>query len=149
MDMFQTNQLTQDVGTGAIAHVAAVGCLDLAKVGLSIANQSADKDRTLAELVAAVPTYTGYALGSVTWSAATISDDGFIEFLGTVPEFRPADAVAADSIYLMFLQNTAGTKLYGVGRFDGAPLPMRSALDAIQLTLRWRPHDQSLVVFVS
>lgn len=80
--------------------------------------------------------YTGYAAEAITWSAATLSDDGQVETVGVTGEFRPTDGVTPNQIYGWLLRN-AGGDILGGGNFN-PPLPMVSALDAILLTPRVR-----------
>lgn len=94
-------------------------------------------------------TYSGYALEAITWSAPTLADDGSVEVLGVVGEFRPTSSAVQNSIYGLLLVDTTGAILYAAARFDAPPLPMNSTLDAIIVTLRVRFTPGGVVVTVS
>jgi len=119
------------------------------KLHLGQSNLVPDRNSTLAALHAGEATFDGYAAQSVTWSTPSRADDGAIEVVGTVPEFRPTGAVTPNSIYYWYLTDTAATALYLAAGFDSPPLPMGSTLDAIVITLRWRPNNLGLFVVVS
>jgi len=92
--------------------------------------------------------YTGYGAEVVTWTVPTINDEGNIEIVGTAGEFRPTGTTVQNAIYGWLLTTGAGA-LLAAGRFDGAPLPMESALDAILLIPRLRLTPEGIVVVVS
>lgn len=92
-------------------------------------------------------TFTGYAEQAVTWSAPTIGTDGLMEAVGTVPEFRPTDAVTPNSIYGAYLVD-GDDSLAAVGRFDDAPVAMGSPLNKIELTVRFIPAVSFPIVIV-
>jgi len=81
-------------------------------------------------------TYTGYAAEALTWLAPTLNDAGQIEVIGTVGEFRPTASTVQNTIYGLYLTDTAGAVLLEAARFDNAPLPMNSVLDSIITTFR-------------
>lgn len=132
-----------------IAHDVIAGRYALSVLKLIKTNLALDRQTALADVLLASATYTGYADGVLTWLATSRGDNGAIEVVATIPEFRPADAVAPQDIYGAALINAAGTKLQAVASFGDPPLPMRSALNAILATLRYRPEGGSLVVLVS
>lgn len=94
------------------------------------------------------PTYTGNGAEAVTWLAPSIADDGTVEIVGTVGEFRPTDAVTPNDVFGFTIEN-AGGDLLQAARFENGPLPMRSALNAILLTLRFRFVSGGVGVVVS
>jgi len=93
-------------------------------------------------------TYTGHADKLITWLAPSIADDGSPECIGTVPEFRPTDAVVPNTVYGMIIIDS-GSVMFEGGRFEDAPLPMESALDSILVTVRLRFLDNSIAVVIS
>jgi hypothetical protein len=94
-------------------------------------------------------TFTGYAAKSITWLTPSVSDDGIVEVVGTVPEFRPTDSVAPNDIWGIYITDTAAATLLFCGQFDNPPLPMNGTTDAIVVTIRFRPADQSIAVQIS
>jgi Tfp pilus assembly major pilin PilA len=102
---------------------------------------------TLLDLTEA--TYTGYAPVTLTWDAASVSDDGNVETHSNRVTWRPTDGVTPNDIYGYYITDTAGTALLGGGRFDGAPLPMHGALDVILTTVVFRFGNQGYVSLVS
>lgn len=133
------------IGDDAIAATLA-GVL----VGLFQTDITVDRDTTLAELVAGIATFDGYAQEVVTWGPATINDAGEIEFQGLVGEFRPTGSVTPNTIYGYYVQVPGGGgALLFAGRFDNPPLPMGSTLDNIIVTLRWRPQTGGVVEVIT
>lgn len=127
---------------------AIAGTLAANKVALYQSNTIPSPARPLSDYTEA--TYDGYAKKSVTWSAPTRSDDGFIEVVGVIAEFRPTGSVTPNSIYGVLLVDTTGAILYGAARFDDpVPLPMNSTLDQILITLRIRITPGGLVVTIT
>jgi hypothetical protein len=144
VDLTQTTAFQLSLGADAVGVGAT---LNAAKVRLFVndvlpipASVIGDFDQT---------TYTGHADKSITWLAPSVGDDGVVEVIGTVAEFRPTDAVIPNTVFGALVINTGGTAVYMGGRFEGGPLPMESALDSIVLTVRFRPSDQSLAVVIS
>jgi hypothetical protein len=145
-DLITTEDFDLTAGANVIAGVLALSVFQLVKTNLAM-----DRNTTLADVTDATnkANYNTYADGVITWSAATRADDGAIEWIGTVPEFRPTDGVVPNDVFGGALINAAGTKLQAVCEFDGAPFPMRSVLDSLIVTLRYRPAGGSLVVTIS
>lgn len=131
----------------ALLANAIAGVLDGCKLRLSKADVNPTPELPLSAYT--IANYTGYANAAITWSDPTISDDGVVEVIGNVPEFRPTDGVTPNSIFTAQLVDTAGTTLHAAARFAGAPLPMGAVTDAIQLVLRYRPLAGMLSVVVS
>lgn len=139
---FQASQLAR-----AADDIA--GYLDGLKVDLYQTAIAFGPTTPLATFTAAVCTYTGYAQGVVTWSTPTLADDGTVEVLGTLPVWRPTDGVTPNVAWGIYAHSGVGSVLYFAGQFDGAPLPMQSALQQITVTLRYRPATRTLAVVVS
>jgi hypothetical protein len=134
-----------DTGSASVA----TGIHYHAKIDLFKGDITPTRDTLLSVYTAAKADYTGYGSDTVTWNAPSRADDGSIEVVGTMPEFRPSDAVAPNIIY-GFWETLAGDGSLGfAARFDGAPLPMEDALDAIVLTLRYRPKETGMGSVVS
>lgn len=142
MDLTSTKSLdlaaTADIIAGSLAGAKAV----LYKTDVLPTFLSVIGDFTLADYVGAVPL-------AVTWLAPSVSDDGHVEVVGTIPEFRPTNSVTPNTVFGVLLTNGAGTSLLIGGRFDNAPLPMNSNLDAIVLTVRVREDITGFGVTVS
>lgn len=114
-------------------NTALTGALVDAAVGLFSSNTVITADTILADLTPA--DYTGAGNEDVTWLAVSIAPDGSYEITGTVPEFRPTDAVSPEQEYGWYLLGVGGIFL-GAGRFDDPPLPMESASNHILITPR-------------
>jgi hypothetical protein len=138
-----------DIALGADNVAAATGALDGAEIGLIKDDIEITRQTTFAELDAAKATFTGYAAEAVTWGAATISDDGHIEYLGSAGEFRPTGTAITNGIYGFYVIDGAGTGVLFAARFPDAPLPMESALDMIRIDLRFRPGRESKAAVLS
>jgi hypothetical protein len=92
--------------------------------------------------------YPGYARKAITWNAASIADDGTVEAVGVVPEFRPTGSSSINA-YGLFLTSSDSANIVGNGPLDGAPAPMGDTNSALVVTLRWRPTTGGLSVDVS
>jgi len=111
--------------------------LDALKVHLVKGDITPTPGVPLATYTAAEADYTGYATEDVTWLDPVINDAGQVELIGTVPEFRPTASTVGNSIYGLFVTDTAGAVLKFAGRFDNPPLPMNGVTDNILVTLRF------------
>ena len=131
----------------AVTADALAGVLTANKVALYQNDIIPTPNRPLGDYTEA--TYSGYAKEAITWSAPTLADDGSVEVLGIVGEFRPTSSVVVNSIYGLMLVDTTGAILYAAARFDAPPLPMNSTLDAIIVTVRVRIKAGGVVVTVS
>lgn len=120
------------------------GLIDLYQTPIAITQLT-----PLATFTAAVATYVGYAQGVITWALPSVSVDGNVEVVGTVPVFRPTNAVTPNQIYGAYITLAVSGDLAFAAQFDTAPLPMISNLDLIELTVRYRPASQSLIVYIS
>lgn len=142
MDLVPSQAFSLGVTADAIATT-----LDACKVKLFQNNIVPGPNTILGDYTEA--TYSGYAAEAITWSDPTIADDGSIEVIGIVGEFRPTSSVVVNSIYGLLLVDTTGAILYAGARFDAPPLPMNSVLDAIVPTLRVRITPGGIVAVVS
>lgn len=145
-------QLITNVPANLLAILGALDALGVGMfVGLIREDIPLDATTTLAECVAAIATYSGYAPKAVTWQpAASISDSGQAEVIGLVPEFRPTGAAITNSIYALFVyQDLADEMPIFVARFDDGPLPMIAATSMIIVTLRYRMTQGGIVNVVS
>lgn len=82
--------------------------------------------------------YVGFGAEAITWQAPSTSDDGQVEIVGVVGEFRPTNGVTPNDIFGVIAQDAGGGLLDAV-RFPDGPYSMNSALDAILLVVRYRP----------
>jgi len=130
----------------ALADVIA-GALTGAEVHLYQNNVIFNPDTTvIGDLTEA--TYVGYVAQAVVWGVASVSDDGHVESIAVSLIFRPTNGVTPNDIYGYYIDDGAGV-LLGGGSFDGAPLPMHSALDVITMTVVYRLVDEGYVSVVS
>lgn len=149
MDLIPTLDMDLAVARGSVAAVAAVGVLNALKIDLFQTNIGADADTLGATLLANVADYSGYAQAVVTWLPPSQADDGEIEVIGTVPEFRPTDALNPNNVWGLWCRAAVGGAVLFVANFDGGPIAFAGPLDSLILTLRWRPRTHGLVVSVS
>lgn len=133
----------------AIGGDAVAGTLNLCEVELIKDDIDITATTTYADLELAKATYTGHGQEVVTWGDATRSDDGEIEYLGDCGEFRPTGTTITNGIYGLYVRNAGHTDTLFQCRFASPPIPMESALDAIKVTLRYRPGSNSLAVLIS
>lgn len=133
----------------AVAVNETAGLLNGALLHLSQLDITPTRDTTLLDLSAAEADYNTYAALEITWNDPSISDDGFVEAVGIVPEFRPTDDLAPNSIYTAYITDSTGDNLLFAGRLDNPPAPMGPTTDSLILTVRWRPRTYALGVEVS
>jgi len=122
----------------------AAGALDGLLVDLFQDDITPTRTTPLSTYTDAVANYDGYAQGSATWGIPSRADDGTIEVLGPVAEFRPMSDDTPNTIFGLY--TTLGDGSLGfAARFDNAPIPMQDALDQITVTLRYRPTNGGIV----
>ncbi len=139
-----------DSALAAIGGDAVAGTHNLAEIALIKDDIAVVPTTTYAELEAAKATYSGYLVQVVTWSDPTRADDGSIEYLGSVPaEFRPTSSVITNAVYGMYVRNAGHTDWLFAAKFPDGPVPMESVLDALILTLRYRPAGNDLIAMLS
>jgi hypothetical protein len=135
--------ITNDAFDAAVATQVAAsgGPLNGAKLHLIQTPVPAPLNRStvLATLITAEATYTGYGAKSITWSTPTYNEAGQIEMLGTTAAFAPTGTSVTNNIGGWFLTDTAGAVLECCGLFDGAPIPMASALNQLTPVIRYNP----------
>jgi hypothetical protein len=147
MQWFGSNDF--DIALAGDAVTALTGTLTGAKLHLTKDALAIDRNTTLADLAAIEADYNTYAAASITWLAVSIADDGSVELVGTVPEFRPTDALAPNDIHAAYITDSGATVKYFAAAFDDGPLPMNQTTDSIIVTLRFRPETEMLGVVVS
>lgn len=140
--------ITEAMDLGIAADVIA-STLDGAILVFIKTDLALDRNTLLADVVAAQADFTGFATPAVTWLDPSRADDGAIEVVGTVPEVRPTGTTIGNDIFGVALCAPLLASLWGVCSFEDGPFPMRSILDAILATVRWRPELGSLIVTVS
>lgn len=133
---------------GVAADVLAA-TLDGALVHLTKTALTINRSTTKAALDALKANYVGYAGEVITWGAPSRSDGGVIEAVGTVGEFRPSDAVTPNDVWAVYIHMAAGGALLFAAQLPDAPLPMRSALDSLIVSVRYRPASGTMLVLVS
>jgi hypothetical protein len=86
-------------------------------------NLTPSSTTTLAALLAAEASFTGYAAASLTgWTTPSIDGTSAAITTSTTGQFTPTSAGGTGNLYGYFLTNAGGTKLYGAERFASAPL---------------------------
>ncbi len=129
---------------------AKTATMATATVGLTKTQIPLDADTTIEDLEAVEADYTGYARKAITWLAATVSDTGDVELVGTVPAFAPTDDDVPNTIYALFVYATLPAELLClVAEFDNAPLPMIGPTSLLIVTLRFRADFGGIVAVVT
>jgi len=133
MDLVPTEVL--DLAIAGDVVTAVTGALIGAEVELFQNDVNPTRGSVIADFD--VATFAGYNAEAVQWLEPSRADDGNIEVVGTLQEFRPTDDVTPNTIFGFFVTD-GGTEVLYAARFENAPLPMGSTLDSILLTLRAR-----------
>lgn len=92
--------------------------------------------------------FDGYAQAAITWLGASVADDGTVEVIGTVPEFRPTGSVTPNNVFGVVVTDAAGD-LIGAARLDDAPTPLGSTLNNLLVTVRIKPTVKGFVLDVT
>lgn len=84
---------------------------------------------TLAALLAAEATFTGYVKAALsTWAAASLDGSNAAASLNTQGQFTPTSGGGSGNLYGYFLTDSGGTKLYGAETFSGAPITVAQSV---------------------
>lgn len=102
----------------------------------------------LATFTAAVATYTGYAQHVMVWDLPSLDINGQVQVVGTAVVYRPTGTAIGNSIYGCYCTDAVSGDLLFAGAIDGAPAPMNSAVNQIQLQVIYRPASNSITVTV-
>lgn len=133
------------VAADVIASTLAGATVHLGKTDVAIGRSTVKADLTAHEA-----DYDGYAAQTITWNDPSYGDDGEVEVVGIVPEFRPDSADVDNQIYYLYILSAgSGTPLIFAARFDDPPLPMAEATDSLVVTVRWKPRTNGVVVTIS
>jgi len=130
-----------DTATTALLGSGSVGLVNSDTLTLG-------RETVIGDLVDNEGGYTGYARQAVTWNEPSVADDGTVEVVGTVPEFRPT-GTSTVSMYGLFVTGVDSVTLVGCGPLDGAPVPMGDIFAALVVTIRFRPSSSGISVDVS
>lgn len=97
--------------------------LSSAKLHLFVTNLTLGPSTTLAALLAAEATFTGYSpFVTTTWSAPVIDGTGRASTTCTQPTFTGTASGGTGNLYGYFYTNGLDTKLYGCQTFGSGPL---------------------------
>jgi hypothetical protein len=132
----------------ALLDTAMGGTLAGLKVDLTQSNVAITPNTLLATLVAQIATFDGYAQGVVTWDLPSLDSTGAVVVVGNIPVWRPTDGVVPNTIYDAYATLATGGALAFAGLLDGAPIPLASALNQLQLIFRYYAAAQSMGVVV-
>lgn len=138
---FQASQL------GRAADDVA-GTLAAVKIKLTKAQIAILPSTILADLTAIEADYTGYALHTITWDAPSLDLAGAVQVVGSISVFRPTGTTVTNQIYMCYIVDTTAAILYFAGDLDGAPIPMLSALNQLQLQVVYKPASNSFTITV-
>lgn len=149
MLVISSNHLDLQIAVLGTDTTGTEGYLKSMTVRLTKEDIDIQKDTPLADLVAAEADYDGYGAETVTFNAPSVADDGTVEVIGIIPEFRPTGSTTPNTVFNFFGVAVGDSSLALMGRFDGEGIPMGETTDAIVLTLRYRPSQAFDGVIVS
>ena len=147
---FTNNVIDLELANNQTGHATpGTGLLDSASIGLVNSNSvQLNRNTEMADLLPVEGGFPGYARQEVTWNGASIADDGTVEAVGVVPEFRPSGSSTV-SIWGLFMTSDVSTTLVGCGPVDNPPTPMVDGTSALVITMRWRPQTGGVTVDVT
>lgn len=125
------------------------GGLADAEIGLYTEAVPASRTTVKSDVTAVEANFDGYAIANIDWQAPSIADDGEVEVVGIVPEFRPTGANVDNTIVGAYIQGNGDGEMKFFGPLDGDGIKMAKTTDALYLTVRYRPAAKSLTVTVS
>jgi hypothetical protein len=139
--LFTNDALDLELVNNQTGHATpGTGILNDASIGLVNSDSIAfNRATTLSSLLPIEGGFPGYARQAVTWNAASVADDGTVEAVGVVPEFRPSGSSTV-SMYGLFMTTGSATVMAGCGPLDGAPVPMVDGTSQLTVTIRWQPE---------
>lgn len=105
-----TSAFFKGAAANVVASVAALGILNAAKVGLFTNTPPLTENTVLADLTQ--PTFAGYALQAITWSAPFQQPDGSWACQGGLYTFQATDDLTPTVVTGVFVVSGAGTVLY-------------------------------------
>jgi hypothetical protein len=142
----QLGRALNDTG-GNVGPLA--GILNANKVHLGQTNIPITPTTPYATLSAQEAGFGAYAAQSLTWDVPSTAADGTVEVASTPLVFRPSDSSENDSIYNLWVSDSASAVWHLAGAIVNGPLPMGTALDQMIVTLRFRPASNSLVAIIA
>lgn len=81
--------------------------------------------------------YSGAALNTSTWAAATVTGHVATSTYGATVTFTRSTTGAGQTVYGAYVTDSGNTKLYGVCLFAGGPFTVTSAGDQVSCIPRW------------
>ena len=143
------NQFEKNLSKLRRAADDIAGYLADAHIGLYKTAVPASEATVKADITAVIANFDGYAEANIDWLAPSIADDGEVEVVGTVPEFRPTGATTPNSIVGAFITANSDDALLFFGNIDNAPVELAATTDALVLTVRYRPLGPTMTISVS
>jgi hypothetical protein len=128
-------------GSGATGS-SSVSAGYLFEAKLKLINSSSitlNPSTTWGSVSASIGGYDGYADGSLTFGAPSQADAGNIEVVSNLTIFRPTDSTNPQSMWGAVITDLGSSSVLFAAPFDDPPLPMNSALDQIQMSIRYNP----------
>jgi hypothetical protein len=135
-ETFDTDMIVSATQAGA----GVAGPLNGTKMGLFTNQPALTKTMLLAALTQ--PTYTGYALQALTWSAAERNAAGSISTHSALMNWMMGDALTPTTVYGYFICNTAGSVLLAAEYFP-APQALADTLSYFGVVSEWSANNQN------
>lgn len=96
---------------------------------LFASNITISSTTTLAALLAAEATFTGYSkVQLTTWSTPALDGSNAAASLNTQGQFTPTAGGGSGNLYGYFITDSAGTKFYGAETFAAAPITVPQSI---------------------
>lgn len=100
------------------------------------------------DLTAKIADYEGYAQGTVTWDDPSLDANGAVEVVGTAIVYRPTGDATPNQIWGAFCRASVGGALLFAGSIDGAPIPMNTELNQLQVQIVYKPATGTYTITV-
>lgn len=92
--------------------------------------------------------YTGYADGSLSFSAPYTPDAGGVAVVSNPTTFRPTDSADPQNMYGAVVTDSASTEVLFAGLFDAPPIPMAGPLNVLDMTVIFNPATATLLAAI-
>lgn len=130
----------RETATGA----SSIGTLFGARVDFIGSNITLGRDVSWGAVSPALSAYPGYADQVVTWNLPSVADAGGVEVVSNQLIARPTSGDNTSTVYGMLVRSAGvDTVVLMAGNFD-SPIPMSSALDMLQLNIRYKPGTSAV-----
>jgi len=131
------------------ADTTKYGFLVGAKLDVCQTNMPYNGNTPLGNCTAGVCSYPGYAQQTLTWNKPTLAADGNLEIVSGSATYRPTGSTSAQVGYGCYMTLAGSGSLGMAAPLDGAPVPLGTNLNFLELVVRIRITPNGITVQVN